>query len=233
MRNKQAGYILGLAGMLAGGYFVGDLLVGHEAPPKVNVEQKIERPIEVPHRHANHDPEVAGAPQSSPEIGKLDTTKRVEYPTPGTAPAATYHPRDASEWQGMLVDLSIHPQCVSSEDCGLARACIDGACTACSKNLDCAAGEVCSLDHCVVSENAECSGRSDCQDGQKCVLTGLSNDLRNNAGMKALCRSEGEAFSEEEPPEVVVVPAPHEPPPVDDKELLLSLSDAWSADEEP
>lgn len=118
-------------------------------------------------------------PASPPEVSR-GTGK-------GIAPPPRYHPRDPNEWQGQLINLDIHPECDTSSRCGLALACIKGLCGPCSEDAQCAQGEVCVLDQCLLSSNAKCRRRSDCPADEYCQLTGLSTDVRSNADMKALC----------------------------------------------
>jgi hypothetical protein len=98
-----------------------------------------------------------------------------------------WHPRDPQEWQGMLINTDASPPCESSAGCGLGRACKQGKCEACAQDNDCAMGEACVLDHCVVGALAACQGRADCAAGQLCVLSGYSNQARGNEGMRAYC----------------------------------------------
>jgi hypothetical protein len=96
-------------------------------------------------------------------------------------------PRPASEWQGMLVDLASTPPCQTSADCGLARACVDGRCTACTSDSDCAPQEACVLDHCVRATLTQCRKASDCGTRGPCMLSGYTPDLRGNAGLQSFC----------------------------------------------
>jgi hypothetical protein len=81
-----------------------------------------------------------------------------------------YHPRDADEWQGMLVDISSPIGC--EDFCGLALACIDSECLPCASDEDCLEGEGCALDHCVLVDNLECRSRHDCPGDELCLLSG-------------------------------------------------------------
>jgi hypothetical protein len=87
----------------------------------------------------------------------------------------------------MLVNVDAFPPCESSAGCGLGRACRQGKCEACVQDNDCAQGEACVLDHCVVRALAACRGRADCAAGQLCVLSGYSNQARGNEDMRAYC----------------------------------------------
>jgi hypothetical protein len=89
----------------------------------------------------------------------------------------------------MRVNLNITPFCTTSARCGLGRACIDSKCVACGRDEDCAAGEVCVLDHCLQKELAACRRAADCDANSKCVLSGYSNQPRGNEGTRAYCVS--------------------------------------------
>lgn len=107
-------------------------------------------------------------------------------------PEETYHPRDADEWQGMLVDMSMRQLCDESSRCGLGLSCLaDGKCGPCERDADCAAGEACVLDYCLPASNVECSAREDCahvSDDAYCVLSGLTGgEPRGNSDMRSYC----------------------------------------------
>ena len=141
------------------------------------------------------------------------------------APTPTLVGRATDEWQGMRVDESMATPCVTSASCGLARACIGGACLACREDEQCEPNERCVLDHCVRSENTECATRSECGVDELCVLSGYSPGGRGNADMKAACLSTSGGV---EPEVVKSTPPPHRdhrPPPVDPLELLDALRD--------
>jgi hypothetical protein len=101
-------------------------------------------------------------------------------PAVGKAPVVChddrYEERPPAEWQGMPIDRTITPPCESSERCGLARACINGVCTACHADSDCAAPEACVLGHCVLQTLLHCHSRSECCSDELCVLSGYSSD---------------------------------------------------------
>lgn len=122
-------------------------------------------------------------PRPAPLLDRVDATavpdRRAERPDP--------LPRDPVEWQGMLVDRSVQPGCGESSRCGLARACVDSRCVACRSDGECASGEVCVLDHCVLQDRAACRTRRDCGGDSLCVLSGYSPDVRGNATMTARC----------------------------------------------
>lgn len=108
-------------------------------------------------------------------------------------PRDRFHPRDPSEWQGMLVNLAQPQICEASWTCGFALACKEQSCGPCEVNRDCAQGESCVLDHCVLADHVECRSQKDCKHlGAEalCILSGLtSGDPRGNAAMRAFCSS--------------------------------------------
>lgn len=133
-----------------------------------------------------------------------------------------YHPRDEHEWQGMLVDLSMRAVCEGAGSCGLAAACIDGQCGPCDADAQCGEGEVCVLDHCVLSRNVRCRSRHDCSgDDARCVLSGYSSDPRGNGDMRAECVTPRGGLAQTDAPPIEGIPAP--PPPVNADELLDSV----------
>lgn len=106
-----------------------------------------------------------------------------------TLPPPNYHLRPSSEWQGMLVDTSMQSFCDGKSACGLAMACKNNLCGACLGDWECESGESCVLDHCVVSQNITCNSATDCGEGELCVLSGYSSDLRGNETMEAYCQA--------------------------------------------
>jgi hypothetical protein len=121
---------------------------------------------------------------------------------------ARFHPRDPEEWQGMPVDLNMSPECDTSSRCGLALACISGHCGPCASDADCAIGEECVLDHCLLRKNVSCRHRRDCDGGDTCMLTGLSPGARGNSDMRVVCRG-GSNFMADMPRPDGAPPAPH------------------------
>ncbi|MGB5812361.1 MAG: hypothetical protein WBG86_17620 [Polyangiales bacterium] len=100
-----------------------------------------------------------------------------------------YHPRADGEWQGMRVRIDQQAICQGESSCGLALACIDGLCSPCVADSECASGEACALDHCVREANLGCRSYTDCKEGSLCVLSGYSSGLRGNIDMRAYCLS--------------------------------------------
>jgi len=188
-RVKPAGRRIG-AGLLSASIIViTGLLIGWqasrlraEAPaPATPDKAAVPAPhlVTAPEEHA----EEAAAPQTPPPA-----VERAEpMAGPGVEPAPTYFPRDPQEWQGMLVNLAIHPACAQSSDCGLARACRDQVCAPCRSDPECAPGESCVLDHCLITARVRCRTRRDCPGGEQCMLNEFSSDPRNNAEMESFC----------------------------------------------
>lgn len=106
---------------------------------------------------------------------------------PGVGPPIEYAPRATDEWQGMLVNTSLQALCDTSERCGLAMACLGDRCGPCSSDDDCAAGEACAMQHCVVAALAHCRSRADCPGSELCMLTGYGEDPRGNHDLEAYC----------------------------------------------
>ncbi|WP_437566178.1 hypothetical protein [Sorangium sp. So ce542] len=123
-----------------------------------------------------------------------------------------YHPRPATEWQGMLVDVAHQASCESTEHCGLAMVCHEGRCGPCTSDAECARGEGCVLDHCVPEERIECRKREDCGSPTKvCALSGYSPDPRSNQGMRAYCLDELGGMEQVRTPERDKKPAAVDP----------------------
>jgi hypothetical protein len=135
----------------------------------------------------------------------------------------TYFPRDKDEWQGMLVSATLRPYCESSELCGLAGACLENLCGPCRADAQCASGEVCVLDHCLLAANVTCRSRRDCSDGAPCVLSGFSPDPRGNGQMKSWCNASRGGVPWKMPDLPIVKTGPAPPPPVDTTELVDSV----------
>jgi hypothetical protein len=87
----------------------------------------------------------------------------------------------------MRVDLAYQAECDVSSRCGLAMACLRGRCGPCALDRECAAQEACAVQHCVPEAHVGCRSRLDCATGEVCMLTGLTPDPRNNAGLFAYC----------------------------------------------
>ena len=140
----------------------------------------------------------------------------------GVEPPPEYAPRDAAEWQGMLVNLTHQALCDESVRCGLAMACRAGQCGPCQSDADCGQGEGCAVQHCVPLAQVECRSRADCAEPDDlCMLSGLSSDTRGNAKLRAYCGSVEDtddrrlAEREEEPAVDPDAPAPEPGPMLD------------------
>ncbi len=127
-------------------------------------------------------PPIAAAPVPANDPSQ----PQAAYPSP---PERVTHPRDAREWQGMLVDVSDPPPCEAVNGCGLGLACIGGQCLPCKTDGQCASGEACVLDHCVPADGVGCRGRDDCADGELCILSGYAATARGNEDLTAYCLS--------------------------------------------
>jgi hypothetical protein len=164
---------------------------------------------------------LAPSPRLSPADPAVLAAAAAE---PAMAPAERhFYPRDLQEWQGMLISTDAAPPCDASATCGLARACKAGKCVACAVDDDCATGEACVLDHCVVRELATCRSRSDCASGSLCILSGYSSEARGNEGMRSLCLNPASGAS--------TIPAPQPAPPdprtrLPDDDLLHRAAEA-------
>ena len=153
------------------------------------------------------EPETPGRSAARPAIAEpsAETGVRESDAAPHTATAPRFesrpqapaanvgwsrHPRAASEWQGMQVNTRFQAICDGKASCGLAAACLDQRCQACTDDWQCAEGEACALDHCVPAANVRCRAAADCRTGELCVLSGYSSDPRGNRDMRAFCRSD-------------------------------------------
>ena len=97
--------------------------------------------------------------------------------------------RPEGEWQGIPV-CGPYPPCERADGCGLALACLDGTCGACTSDAQCAAGEGCALDHCMPAANVQCRTRSECGGDALCILSGITGGTaRGNEDMRAYCLS--------------------------------------------
>ena len=139
-----------------------------------------------------HDSHMASSPTQKTRQGERhtlspwDLEKSPRHGGIGLAPV--WSPRPLEEWQGMRVNLRDAPHC-EEIPCGLALACIENRCVACTDDRDCGAGEACVLDHCVLKDHTSCTSKDDCDEGELCVLSGYSTGLRGNEDMIAKCFS--------------------------------------------
>lgn len=97
------------------------------------------------------------------------------------------YPRDPSEWQGMPLRAGPTTRCRESSDCKMTRACLNGWCLPCEADVQCARGEVCVLNHCLLEQNVSCRSRKDCARDALCVMSGYTSGGRNNSSTKAMC----------------------------------------------
>jgi hypothetical protein len=140
-----------------------------------------------PTRSHHHPPQLPAADGAADPTGVSRGLEGRDPTRPGVGPPIAYASRDPSEWQGMLVNTTFQARCDVSSRCGLAMACHTGHCGPCSNDSECAAGEMCSMQHCVIAPLAACRTRADCAAGELCMLTGYASDARGNASMRAYC----------------------------------------------
>lgn len=127
-----------------------------------------------------------------------------------------YHERDPGEWKGMRLDISAKVQCETSDTCQLSTACVDEICGACDQDSDCAKGEACVLDRCLLEENADCRNRKDCPDEELCMIERTGSDAlkdhRGNMFLESKCSQDGVLPSKPQPQEEVQVVQAPDPP---------------------
>ena len=136
-----------------------------------------------------------------------------------------WHPRPDKEWQGMLVNLNVQPPCDAPGLCGSALACKNGRCGPCEFDAECAPGESCVLDHCLLSANVRCRHTAECEPRSTCVLSGYSSGARGNADMRAYCLAR-ESGTNRLPPAPESPPAKDPRPQLPDDELLGAANKA-------
>ncbi len=130
--------------------------------------------------------------QTDAQILQAEAARQADLATCGgkgctEAPKPMYHQREPGEWDGMPVPLQ-GPPCEESQYCGLALACIDQMCVACTADADCAAGEGCVVDHCLKTQLITCRSFHDCP-GAHCILSGVSGGTaRGNEDMTSYCQ---------------------------------------------
>lgn len=124
---------------------------------------------------------------SSPSLGLATPEAASLVPQRSTRDLA-FRPaaRAGGEWTGMPAEDTTQV-CPSAGWCGLALGCRQGRCAGCASDDECDVGEVCILNHCVLSSLATCRSRIDCSRGELCILSGLSAGPRGNSDMHAYC----------------------------------------------
>lgn len=176
MKSSKQKVVVVVVALAASGWWIGRSVGTPAAPPPA-----VERAV---------DPHVT---VRAPALAERIAEPRGATVNPRLAiPTETYHPRDAEEWQGMLVDMSMRQLCDESARCGLGLSCLDdGRCGPCARDSDCAGGEACALDHCLPASQVGCTARSDCAhegEGAYCVLSGLTGgEPRGNSKMRSYC----------------------------------------------
>lgn len=139
-----------------------------------------------------------------------DNTEKINVISVGKTiaiPPPVFTPRPQNEWQGARVDESVEIGCESSATCGFALACVDGICRACQNDGQCLPGERCAMQHCILSENYECSRRADCKVDELCQLSPLSPGIRSNAHTRSYC-SDGRGGDTDESDRPAPTPGP-------------------------
>lgn len=130
----------------------------------------------------------AAAPRVAGDIGRESTS----VPQAAVVNRDPKRTREPGEWQGMPIDSDGDaPPCDTSATCGLARACVSGRCVACAGDAECAAGETCVLQHCLLRTNARCRTARECGRGELCVVSDYSSDFRGNGVMRSACLGTG------------------------------------------
>jgi len=181
---------------------------------------------------AHRTPSVSriGAVRTQPIVKRLservttamvkDASTMPEALAPGRphvwVPLARFQPRAEGEWQGMLVDVAVRPPCESTQSCQLSLACVEGTCGPCQVDSDCAGGESCVLDHCLLQNRAACTRARDCQEGELCMILSEGSDalrdIRGNLFLSSSCTSDGRVPVRPQPlgeePEVYHAPDP-------------------------
>lgn len=213
-RSTRPLVLVALTAVAAGALWLGFRPRPASSPREALPREALRRPE---HREPVHPP-------SLPRQDSVLATAAVGAPL--AVAERHFHPRDPQEWQGMLINTDAVPPCDASATCGLARACRAGKCVACGTDDECAAGEVCVLDHCVVSALASCRRRADCARGSLCILSGYSSAARGNEGMRSLCLDPASGASS------IPAPGPVAPDPrttLPDDDLLKRAAEAARA----
>lgn len=169
-------------------------------------EKGVAKALPPRHRPAESSPPPEA---SEPSTGFSSAVENVE--------PAKLAMRAREEWPGMPINLALQALCDESARCGLAMACHHGQCGPCAADEDCAPGEGCSVQHCVPLSRIACRSVRDCagaRDGALCMLSGISDDPRGNASMRAVCSDELSALDREEERRRALEPRPNvESPP--------------------
>lgn len=194
IRNKRAAVALGISLLVVVGWFCGRALDTDKPADSSRAPEQNDAPPTAVERHAAERPSLDSL-EPEPERATPDESSGRDEPNPlANGPNERFHPRDPSEWQGMLVDMSQPQICERSMECGLALACgEDGHCGPCRSDDDCGVGEGCALDHCLPRKNLACRTRGDCGalgPEAVCMLSGITGgEPRGNTDMRAFCNS--------------------------------------------
>ncbi|GEM_PF-1809284 len=145
---------------------------------------------------------AAQNPLSTKPVGEVQPARNLNL---------RFHPRAREEWQGMPIDLSVRAPCEPAVGCQLSLACReDGFCGPCRTSADCMGSEVCAVDHCLLRASTDCSRRSDCPEGEMCILvrwgSDAFSDVRGNTFLRSSCTSKGLGPTHEQPRAEIVPP---------------------------
>jgi hypothetical protein len=220
-RHTRVNLLIVVSGLIFGGLVFG--LFSNEAPDEKvdsNNRRELASGAAV---SAPMSQELVASPSPSRTSESVQPSSQFDRPR-NILPPPVLHTRPESEWQGMLVDLSLQAICEETDRCGLAMSCRENLCGPCSYDEDCGRGESCVLDHCVRSPNVSCRVSQDCGGDSLCVLSGYSTDARGNEDMSSYCQS-GDGGAEPDPDRydqdlLALVPGPDaDPRPVSITEL--------------
>ena len=122
-------------------------------------------------------------PSVMPEVR---TNPKALVPGVSEQPGTPYYERDLGEYQGRPIP-KLDIACEVASSCGRAAGCVGGLCAPCRKDSDCAPGEACAVDNCLLPDNVKCRSRRDCPAGWLCALTEDPVTGRGNQGVRAYC----------------------------------------------
>jgi len=134
---------------------------------------------------------------------RVDSDKGLRRGWVPQAREVRFHQRPEDEWQGMLIDVAVRPPCETTSSCQLSLACVEGTCGPCGADADCAGGERCVLDHCLLRDNAGCVSSRDCPNSELCMIVSEGSnalrDIRGNLFLRSICTTNGRAPGRPQP----------------------------------
>ena len=77
--------------------------------------------------------------------------------------------------------------CITADDCGASNGCRSGRCAPCHDSRDCATGELCISESCILATNASCTSDDDCLDSVRCATTSPEGGFRGNLAQRSFC----------------------------------------------